>query len=54
MARTKKPNKKQYRVIEKFRGHINDTLYEYKKGDVVEWDEYEYAIYKRFVEEITK
>lgn len=55
MARPKrKPESKQYRVKEAFRGHINDKQYVHKKGDIVEWNDTEYKIYSRFVEEITK
>ena len=52
--RKKQPQVKQYKVIEKFAGWINDKRFDHSKGEVIELTDAEYQFYKRFVQEITK
>lgn len=50
-AKKKTPAVKEYVVIEKFHGHINEKRFDHKKDEVIELTPAEYDIYKRFVKE---
>lgn len=50
--KTVQPSFKQYRVIEKFSGWINDKRFDSKKGEVITLTASEHKIYARFVQEI--
>ena len=42
---------KQYTVIEKFSGWINEKRFDYKKGEMIVLLSEEHKVYARFVEE---
>ena len=52
MAKAKKNPVKQYTVIEKFTGYVNEKRFDHKKGEIISLTEYEYSIYARFVKEM--
>ena len=53
MAKKKvSPIVKQYRVLEKFTGWINDKQFRGEKGSIITLNDDEYKVYARFVQEI--